>query len=89
MGKDLSNMIEEINSASTSLTKTSQPEDPLSQIVKVLNGHLSQLQWIDQNAASLQAKVTAAQKAGQGISTNGQAENGVVDDFYRSYIGKR
>jgi nuclear pore complex protein Nup62 len=106
MGKDLTNMIGEINSASASLTKTSKPEDPvrfqlslpktstnvalqLSQIVKVLNGHLSQLQWIDQNAATLQAKVTAAQQAGQGVSTNGQVENDAVDDFYRSYMGRR
>jgi nuclear pore complex protein Nup62 len=47
------------------------------------------LQWIDQNAAALQAKVTAAQKAGQSISTNGQVENDAADDFYRSYMGKR
>jgi nuclear pore complex protein Nup62 len=35
----------------------------LSQIVRVLNGHLTQLQWIDANASALQAKVAAAQKS--------------------------
>jgi nuclear pore complex protein Nup62 len=38
MGKDLSNMIEEINSASTSLTKTSQPEDPVRFPLSLLTG---------------------------------------------------
>ncbi len=109
MGRDLTSMIEEINSASATLTKTSKPDDPvsthfckdflllltlfikLSQIVRVLNGHLSQLQWIDQNAAALQAKIAAAQKTGQSIGSNGYGatENDPADDFYRSYMGKR
>jgi nuclear pore complex protein Nup62 len=63
----------------------------LSQIVRVLNGHLSQLQWIDQNAAALQAKIAAAQKAGQSIGSNGYGatENDPADEFYRSYMGRR
>jgi nuclear pore complex protein Nup62 len=108
MGKDLTNMIQEINTASASLSKTSKTDDPvsfvckrccvhlltdykLSQIVKVLNGHLSQLQWIDQNAAALQAKVAAAQKASQSIGAGGQVvgENDAADDFYRSYMSRR
>ncbi|KAI9771153.1 MAG: Nucleoporin-62 C-terminal-like protein [Geoglossum simile] len=91
MGKDLTSMIEEINNASSSLNKSSKPDDPLSQIVKVLNSHLSQLQWIDQNAATLQSKVSAAQKAGQGIGSNGYGGPGeeAADDFYRSFRGRR
>jgi nuclear pore complex protein Nup62 len=58
----------------------------LSQIVRVLNGHLSQLQWIDTNAAALQAKVQAAQKAsnnmGAGVSMQ---ESDAAESFYRSY----
>ena len=64
----------------------------LSQIVRVLNGHLSQLQQIDQGAAALQAKVSAAQKASRSMgATNGMNGLGsdAADDFYRSYMGRR
>lgn len=65
----------------------------LSHIVRVLNSHLAQLQWIDQNTEVLQAKVAAAQKLGQSISTNGYGGGGLESDaaesFYRSYTGRR
>ena len=62
----------------------------MSQIVRVLNGHLSQLQWIDTNAAALQAKVTAAQKAsGNMASQYGAPESDAAESFYRSYMGRR
>jgi len=91
MGKDLTKIIEEINDASAILSKNNKRDDPLSQIVRVLNGHLSQLQWIDQNATALQAKVAEAQKTGQslGASGHGGLENDAADDFYRSYMGRR
>lgn len=64
----------------------------LSQVVRVLNSHLTQLQQIDQGAAALQAKVIAAQKA----SSSAGPSNGfsgptseAVDGFYRSYMGRR
>lgn len=65
----------------------------ITQIVKILNAHLTQLQAIDQGTASLQAKVSAAQKAASGMnylnaSMNGD-NRGAVDDFYRSYMGRR
>ncbi|OXV09238.1 hypothetical protein Egran_02998 [Elaphomyces granulatus] len=99
MGKDLSSMIEEVNNASGTLSKTNKADEPISQIVRILNSHLSQLQLIDQGAAELQAKVEAAQNASQtlgsrlggyghsssGIGTGGNA----TDDFYRSYMGRR
>ncbi|KAL9593240.1 MAG: hypothetical protein Q9179_006005 [Wetmoreana sp. 5 TL-2023] len=91
MGKDLGSMIEEINDASSSLNKTAKPDDPLSQVVRVLNGHLTQLQQIDQGAATLQLKVAAAQKAGQGMgSTNGLngPSSDAADSFYRSFMGR-
>ncbi|KAH8586320.1 Nsp1-like C-terminal region-domain-containing protein [Bisporella sp. PMI_857] len=90
MGKNISSMIEAINDASSNLSKSnSKADDPLSHIVRVLNSHLQQLQWIDQNAEILQAKVSAAQKLGQSIgSVNGQ-ESEAADAFYRSYIGRR
>lgn len=90
MGRDLSKMIKEINEISSTVSKGSKPDDPLSQIVRVLNGHLSQLQWIDTNAAALQAKVAAAQKERNSISSHyGGPEQENVESFYRSYMGRR
>ncbi|KAL8761779.1 MAG: hypothetical protein Q9184_002140 [Pyrenodesmia sp. 2 TL-2023] len=95
MGKDLGNMIEEINDASSSLNKNVKPNDPvslLSQIVRVLNSHLSQLQQIDQGAATLQFKVAAAQKASRTFtpsnSVNGPSSD-AADSFYRSFMGTK
>ena len=63
----------------------------LQQIVKVLNGHLSQLQWIDQNAAALQAKVAAAQKESSQMGSvhGGNERSDPTDDMFRSYLGRR
>lgn len=84
-------MIEEINRASATLSKTANADDPLAQIVRVLNNHLSQLQQIDQGAAALQAKVHAAQKESHRIGANGYAALGSdpADDFYKSYMRRR
>jgi len=84
-------MIEEVNSASAVLGKTNKAEDPLSQIVRVLNGHLSQLRYIDQNASSLQAKIQAAQSSSLSISANGigVSADGAADDFYKSFMSRR
>ncbi|KAL4875945.1 Nsp1-like C-terminal region-domain-containing protein [Aspergillus karnatakaensis] len=97
MGKDLSSMIEEVNSASSTLSKTSKADEPISQIVRILNSHLSQLQTIDVGTTELQTKVAAAQKAGQSISSrfghghsmSGSMNGNAADDFYRSYMGRR
>lgn len=64
----------------------------LSQVVRVLNNHLTQLQQIDQGAAALQAKVATAQKAGMSAGpSNGFSgpTSEAVDGFYRSYMGRR
>lgn len=62
----------------------------LSQIVRVLNGHLTQLQWIDANASTLQAKVTAAQKSSNNLGSHyGGSDNDAAESFYRSYMGRR
>jgi len=63
----------------------------LSHIVRVLNSHLTQLQWIDQNTKALQEKVDTAQKLGQSVGANGfgGAESEAADHFYRSFIGSR
>ncbi|KAK2757008.1 FG-nucleoporin nsp1 [Arachnomyces sp. PD_36] len=70
MGKDLTSMIEEVNGVSATLSKTSKSDEPISQIVRILNSHLSQLQLIDQGTATLQAKVSAAQRAGSTLGSN-------------------
>lgn len=55
---------------------------------------------IDQGTTELQQKITAAQKAGQGLGSRLGYANGAgngspglggsaVDDFYRSYMGRR
>jgi len=62
LNKDLTDVIEEINRASSLLSNTNGTDDPLSRVVRVLNSHLSQLQKIDMDAALLQAKVDDAQK---------------------------
>lgn len=121
MGKDLTSMIEEVNGASSSLSKTNRADEPvsfrptllffgckrrilillffskISQIVRILNSHLSQLQVIDQGTSELQSKVSAAQKAGQSISSRlgygynspGMGGGNAASDFYRSYMGRR
>ncbi|KAL2042063.1 hypothetical protein N7G274_005251 [Stereocaulon virgatum] len=92
MGKDLSSMIEEINDASSTLNKNKDADDPLSQVVRVLNSHLTQLQQIDQGAAALQQKVKEAQRASQSIgplnSLSGPSSD-AADGFYRSFMGRR
>ena len=58
--------------------------------MRVLNGHLSQLQWIDTNAAALQTKVASAKKAEGGLGgAHGGLESDAADSFYRSYMGRR
>ncbi|KAJ5863713.1 uncharacterized protein N7529_005629 [Penicillium soppii] len=97
MGKDLTSMIEEVNSASSTLSKTNKADEPISQIVRILNAHLSQLQVIDQGTSELQGKVAAAQKAGQSISARlgygynntGMGNDSTADDFYRSFMQGR
>lgn len=97
MGKDLTSMIEEVNGASSTLSKTNKADEPISQIVRILNAHLSQLQLIDQGTSDLQTKVAAAQKAGQSISArlgygynnSGMGNDNTADDFYRSFMQGR
>lgn len=91
-------MIEEINLASSSLTKSNKAAngtdsgaggDPLSQIVRVLNSHLAQLQQIDSGAAALQQRVNAAQKEARGLGGRaGLGGLGLDDGFMRS-MGRR
>ncbi|KAF2864836.1 Nsp1-like C-terminal region-domain-containing protein [Massariosphaeria phaeospora] len=91
LNKDLTEMIEEINNTSQTLSKTGKPDDPLTKVVRVLNSQLSQLQLIDSGAAQLQDKINKAQKEGQRVGANGWNGLGTdpTDDFYRSFRGGR
>jgi len=80
MGKDLAGMIEEINKSSETINKTTNQEDPLSQIVKVLNNHLSSLQWIDTHTTSIQEKIHEAEKQLKEGSVAGSRYSD--DDFF-------
>ncbi|KAK4555890.1 FG-nucleoporin nsp1 [Recurvomyces mirabilis] len=102
MHHSLTSMIEEINVSSSSLSAANggssssrnQPgnKDPLADIVTILNGHLSQLQAIDQGAAALQGKVLQAQREARGLSERsgiGGGRGEWVEGFGRSYLGRR
>lgn len=69
-------------------------EIQITQIVKILNSHLVQLQTIDQGTQALQEKIATAQKAASQLGyLNGSSLSGnsgaAVQDFYRSYMGRR
>lgn len=57
MSSSLSTVINEINDVSSNLEDTKTDDDPLTQIVKVLNSHLSSLQWIDSHTSELQDRL--------------------------------
>jgi nuclear pore complex protein Nup62 len=106
MNQSLTAMIEGINDASTKLSSSSASsgkaakdagEDPLSQIVRVLNSHLAQLQVIDSGAADLSKRVEAAQvDAGvagsrlgasmRGSMMGGGGGNDVAEGFKKSFF---
>ncbi|KAH8723238.1 Nsp1-like C-terminal region-domain-containing protein [Phaeosphaeriaceae sp. PMI808] len=91
LNRDLTEMIEEINTTSQTLSKTGKPDDPLTKVVRVLNTQLSNLQKIDSGASELQEKINKAQKESQRVGANGWNGLGTnpADDFYKSYRGNR
>lgn len=92
MSHSLTTMIEEINLASTNLapaTNATAKDDPLAQIVRVLNGHLTQLQSIDLGAADLQGRVEQAKAEARTLGqSQGVGSQGWVEGFGRSYLGR-
>ncbi|KAF1808337.1 hypothetical protein P152DRAFT_462611 [Eremomyces bilateralis CBS 781.70] len=93
LNRDVTDVIDEINNVSSSLSKTNNPDDPLSHVVKVLNSHLQQLQQVDTATAGLKEKVEAAQKDSvrANASWNGSQSMGSdpAADFYRSFRVRR
>ena len=97
MGHSLTSMIEEINVASNKLTTNNQSasnasarqDDPLAQIVRVLNGHLQQLQTVDSGAADLGRRVEQAQREARVLEgRQGIRDGGWVEGFGRAYLGR-
>jgi nuclear pore complex protein Nup62 len=82
MGKNLTGMIEEINKSSTTLNRTKE-DDPLSHIVRILNAHLSSLQWIDANTAQLQDKINEVKALES--QTRDRMDNNDFYDFRSRY----
>jgi len=82
MEGDLGEMIKAINKAGATINKTSNADDPLSQIVKILNDHLSSLQWIDTHTTQVAEKIQEAQRKGNERSSTGAL--GGEDDFFPS-----
>lgn len=54
MSNTLKDLISKLNSASE---KTEDTDNPVNQIVKILNAHLNSLNWVDENASLLNTKV--------------------------------
>jgi nuclear pore complex protein Nup62 len=97
----LTDVIEEINRASSLLSNTNGTDDPvgralggaaaangvqLSRVVRVLNSHLSQLQKIDIDAAQLQAKVDDAQKQTRTMGGGDwRIGSDPTEEFYKSF----
>ncbi|KAG0267032.1 FG-nucleoporin nsp1 [Mortierella polycephala] len=54
MSQNLTSMIDEINQ--TAPKADDESGDPVSQIVQILNAHLTSLQWIDETTTALQTK---------------------------------
>ncbi|TKA77935.1 hypothetical protein B0A55_03720 [Friedmanniomyces simplex] len=99
MHHSLTDMIEEINSASSNLhsggqqaqqsqSQSNKTDDPLADIVRVLNAHLSQLQTIDAGASELQGRVAAAQREARGLGESSGRGASWVERFGRSYLGR-
>lgn len=57
MSIHLKDMINKLNEA---YDKSVDPNNKLAQIVKILNSHLSSLQWIDQKSSELQIAIQNA-----------------------------
>ncbi|XP_041365872.1 nuclear pore glycoprotein p62-like isoform X1 [Gigantopelta aegis] len=53
MGQDLKEIIERLNATSA----TTDPQDPIQQITKILNAHMDSLLWIDRNTVALNRKM--------------------------------
>lgn len=74
VSRNLSIMIEEVNKMNGTDTSIddNDGEDNVSQIVKILNAHLTSLQWIDSTTATMQNKIQEISKLQEKIERDHQ-----------------
>jgi len=59
MSATLKDLIAKLNRAQS---KDEGDDNPVNQIIKILNAHLNSLQWIDQNTSLLNSKIQEVSK---------------------------
>ncbi|KAJ2892577.1 FG-nucleoporin nsp1 [Coemansia aciculifera] len=57
----LSTLVEDVNGISNANAASGDAEDPLAQIMQILNGHLTSLQWVESQTLELSERVNKAQ----------------------------
>lgn len=62
LSTSLTQMIDSVNSLSSSSNKDTTEDDPMVQIAQILNNHLESLQFVDLTAAEVDGKVTEIEK---------------------------
>lgn len=92
--RSMGDMVEEINATSGKLSDkkgvgAENENDPLRQIVGVLNRHLSQLQSIGSGAQQLKEKVVLAQRDARNLGNQGLNDPDWISSFGASYLGRR
>ncbi|KAF5103456.1 hypothetical protein D0Z03_000173 [Geotrichum reessii] len=83
MSSNLTNVIKEMNTVQSDLANAN-PDDALTQIVKVLNSHLSSLQWIDTHTTELQDKLDQIQQLENVAHDSVENANRVFGSRYRN-----
>lgn len=83
MSGNLTNVIKEMNTVQSELANAN-PDDALTQIVKVLNSHLSSLQWIDSHTTELQEKLDQIQQLESVSHESVESANRVFGSRYRN-----
>lgn len=66
MGEDLKEVIEHLNEAN----KDRDPNDPIVQIGKILNAHMSSLQWIENSTSHITSKLETITKLQETLRDN-------------------
>ena len=82
VGKQLESMIGDMNGISASMNKAKE-DDPLAQVIKILNSQLSSLQWIENTANSLQEKMDDLNQVGTHIQKGQRKQQGFNYSPYR------
>jgi len=59
MNKSLKELIDKLNASAT----TPEDDNPVGQMIQILNIHLNSLQWIDQNATALSERINEVDKS--------------------------